>query len=141
MSHDLFTTTLKSTQSWVDDLMFRLKWDDPHRAWHGLRAVLHVLRDRLTVEEAVALGAQLPMLLRGAYYEGWRPAATPVRMRSLEDVYRRVGEHLHGYEGLIDPEEVTVATLDVLSDHNDPGEVVHLRQVLPRDLRSLVSPG
>jgi uncharacterized protein (DUF2267 family) len=31
--------------------------------------VLHALRDRLTVEEASDLAAQLPMLIRGLYYE------------------------------------------------------------------------
>ena len=36
--------------------------------------MLHAVRDRLQVNDAVSLGAQLPELLRGAYYEQWRPA-------------------------------------------------------------------
>jgi hypothetical protein len=39
-----------------------------------LGGMLHVLRDRLTIQEAVQPGAQLPMLIRGLYWEGWDPA-------------------------------------------------------------------
>jgi len=42
-----------------------------------VRAGLHALRDRLIPDEAVDLGAQLPMLVRGMHYEGWKPNATP----------------------------------------------------------------
>src|SRR3972149_5548702 len=66
-SPDVFEGTLQKTQVWLNDLMFELDWEDrPQKAYLALRTVLHALRDRLTVEEAVQLGAQLPMLVRGA---------------------------------------------------------------------------
>ncbi|HEY7713558.1 MAG TPA: DUF2267 domain-containing protein, partial [Candidatus Binatia bacterium] len=64
-SHDVFEGTLQKTQIWLNDIMTELDWhDQPHKAYLALRTVLHALRDRLTVEEAVQLGAQLPMLVR-----------------------------------------------------------------------------
>jgi uncharacterized protein (DUF2267 family) len=39
--------------------------------------VLHVLRNRLTPEQAMHLGAQLPLLVRGIFYDGWRIAGKP----------------------------------------------------------------
>lgn len=70
---EIFGNTLQKTHLWLDDLMAELGWQDRHKAYLALRAVLHTLRDRLTVEEAAHLGAQLPMLIRGFYYEGWDP--------------------------------------------------------------------
>jgi uncharacterized protein (DUF2267 family) len=69
---------MQKTQIWLKDLMSQLDWEDrPHKAYLALRTVLHALRDRLTVEEAVQLGAQLPMLVRGFYYEGWTLKGKP----------------------------------------------------------------
>ena len=62
---EVFGTTLEKTNRWVNEISDLLHWDDHHKAYHGLRAVLHVLRDRLPVPEAAHLGAQLPMLVRG----------------------------------------------------------------------------
>jgi uncharacterized protein (DUF2267 family) len=50
--------------------------------------VLHALRDRLTVNEAAQFGAQLPMLVRGIYYEGWDPTRLPVKMNREEFLQR-----------------------------------------------------
>jgi hypothetical protein len=55
-----------------------------------LRATLHALRDRLTVEEVAQLGAQLPMLIRGFYYEGWDPTGKPLRERHEEQFLVRI---------------------------------------------------
>jgi hypothetical protein len=68
-------TGLTATRVLVKQLCELLHWKDHHKVYQALCAVLHVMRDRLPVEEAVHLGAQLPMLVRGFYDEGWKPAA------------------------------------------------------------------
>ena len=70
---DVFDTTVHKTHVWLNDIMQELGWEDRHKAYLGLRTTLHALRDRLTVEETAQLAAQLPMLIRGLYYEGWDP--------------------------------------------------------------------
>lgn len=67
-------TTIQKTNIWLKEVMDELESDDRHRAYLALRSVLHSLRDRLTVEEATDLGAQLPILVRGFYYDAWNPS-------------------------------------------------------------------
>ena len=64
---EVFDRTVQKTNSWLHDLMQVLQWADKHKAYLALRATLHALRDRLTVDEVAQLGAQLPMLIRGFY--------------------------------------------------------------------------
>lgn len=71
----VFDRTLQKTNLWLGDVMAELDTEDRHQAYSALRATLHALRDRLTVDEAAQLAAQLPLLVRGIYYENWRPAA------------------------------------------------------------------
>src|SRR5690348_9496217 len=73
--------TIQQTNIWLKTLAEELHLDERHEAYVALRAVLHVLRDRLTPEQAVHLGAQLPLLIRGIYYDGWRPVETPADER------------------------------------------------------------
>ena len=77
-----FDQTLQKANVWLRDIRTELWWLDSDRVYHALRAVLHALRDRLTLEEAVNLGAQLPLILRGCYYEGWRPRHAPSSERT-----------------------------------------------------------
>lgn len=60
---DVFDRTLQTTNIWLDDIMAGLG-PDRHLAWHVLGAVLHALRDRLPLDQAAHLGAQLPLLVR-----------------------------------------------------------------------------
>ena len=76
-----FDSTVQLTNAWLNELAEDQGGRDHSRAYQALRAVLQALRDRLTVEEVAALGAQLPLLVRGFYYEGWHPSGIPQRAR------------------------------------------------------------
>lgn len=58
---------------------------DRNRAGRIFRAVLHALRDRLPMDEAAHLGAQLPIIWKGVYYDGFVPHREPVRIRHEQD--------------------------------------------------------
>jgi uncharacterized protein (DUF2267 family) len=66
---EVFDTTVQATNAWLKEIM-ETTGPDRRRAYHVLTAVLHALRDRLTVDEVAQLGAQLPILVRGLYYVG-----------------------------------------------------------------------
>src|SRR5258706_13987050 len=76
----IFDTTIRKTADWLRQIMQALGWENEQRAYLALRAVLHTLRDRLPIAEAAHLGAQLPMLIRGFYYDGWKPASKPLKL-------------------------------------------------------------
>src|SRR3972149_11243980 len=84
--------TVQVTHIWINELDAKLEWNNKPRAYRLLKTVLHGLRDWLQLNEMAHLGAQLPGLLRGAYYEQWRPTITPVKQRSKEDFLARVDE-------------------------------------------------
>lgn len=132
----VFDQTVEKTDQWLHELMSEMGWSNPHRAYSALRAVLHALRDRLRVEEAVDLGAQLPMLIRGFYYEGWRPAGRPLKYRHKEEFLRHVSEN---YAGLADSErELAVrAVFHLLARHVTGGEIRHVMDQLPAEMRVL----
>src|SRR5439155_19096467 len=78
---EVFDRTIQETNIWLGEIADDLG-PDRQVAYRVLRAVLHALRDRLTVEQAAHLSAQLPMLIRGIYYESYQPAKTPNTARS-----------------------------------------------------------
>jgi uncharacterized protein (DUF2267 family) len=132
-----FERTIQITNTWLDDIQAQLGWGaDQHQAYQALRAVLHALRDRLPVDHVAALAAQLPMLVRGIYYEGWHPHGKPVKERHKEDFLAHVLAACRDAIE-IDPEEVTRAVFRVLPKHVTLGEIEHVKQSLPTDIREL----
>lgn len=133
---ETFAKTIHKTNEWLGELCADLGWDDAHKAYVALRAVLHALRDRLIVEEAVELGAQLPMLVRGFYYEGWRPAGKPLKERTLEAFLQHVSAELPpSFDG--DAEKVTSAVFRLLDRRISEGEVEDVKSLLPKGIRDL----
>jgi uncharacterized protein (DUF2267 family) len=133
---EVFDTTLHKTNSWLNDLMLVLSWQDRRKAYLALRATLHALRDRLTVEEVAQLGAQLPMLIRGFYYEGWDPTGKPLRERTKEQFLARIEQQFRS-DDLIDPEQVACAVFIVLANRVTAGEIEDVKQILPAEIREL----
>ena len=131
-----FDRTIHTTNVWLHDLMNQMGWLDKHHAYQALRAVLHALRDRLAVDQAAALGAQLPLLIRGAYYEGWHPHGKPLKERKKEEFLAHVAMAFPN-DPLFNSEEVARAVFRVLAKHVTPGEIQHVKLTLPGEIRLL----
>ncbi len=136
-----FDKAVHNANLWLKDVMEELDWEDRHRAYAALRATLQALRDRLTVEEAAQLGAQLPTLVRGIYYEGWHPSGKPLKERHKEDFLRHIAHALR-YDAQAEPENVARAVFRVLAHRVTVGEMEDVRRILPGEIRALVpAPG
>jgi uncharacterized protein (DUF2267 family) len=132
---DTFDKTVQESNLWLKDVMERLNTYDRHHAYSTLRAVLHALRDRIGPENAAHLGAQLPMLLRGLFYEGWDPTGKPTKERHESAFLAHIARELPRATGPGEIEQGALAVLDVLSKHIDRGAAVKLAAILPQDLR------
>ena len=128
--------TVQETNVWLKAVEDELGLDTRQQAYNALRAVLHTLRDRLPAEVAIKLGAQLPMLVRGIYYEGWHAAATPTRERHIEDFAEHVLSELPGQFPL-DALTVARGVFEILWEKLDPGEFEKVMNHLPTSLRAM----
>lgn len=131
-----FDSTLQTTHRWLKELKYVAALENEDQAYSLLRSVLHALRDRMPTDEAVHFGAQLPMLVRGFYYEGWKPSRTPVRQRSLEAFVAGLGP-IPRNAGDLEPEQALRSVFLMLDHRISEGELADVRATLPEELRSL----
>lgn len=121
---------------WVNELDARVGWADKPRAYRLLRSVLHEVRDHLSPDEAAQLGAQLPVLVRGVFYDGWNPSKTPVKERSRAGFIDRVQESFRT-DPMDDAEHAIRAVFWLLDRHVSEGEMEHVRQTFNARVRAL----
>lgn len=126
---------VQQMQIWLKGLCDSGGYASEAEALAVLRAVLHQLRDRLTPEEAVDLGAQLPLIARGVYYEGWRPARTPQRIRTRQEFLDGVAARLAPHP--IRAESATRDVFSLLSQAIDSGEIADVINQLPDHVKEL----
>jgi uncharacterized protein (DUF2267 family) len=69
---EVFDETVHKSNRWLKEID-EVLGSDRHQAYQALRAVLHCLRDRLTVNEAAQLGDQLRMFVASITKRGTRP--------------------------------------------------------------------
>ena len=129
-----FDTTLQKTNGVLKSIEEAYGWPKERRqqSYDALRAVLHALRDRLTVEEAAQLSAQLPMLIRGIYFEGWDPTRVPVRMNRDEFLARIRNEFPFEVPGGV--ERLFDTVVQSLRRFITEGEWEDVRSHLPKDV-------
>ncbi len=133
----IIARSVEKAHIWINDVAEELGTDDHAQAYRALRAYLHALRDRLPVNEAAQLAAQLPELIRGIYYEDWKPGATPVQYHSLADLLDRIAEDA-GLGGETSASYAASAVATVLRSHVSAGEIADVRAVLPEKLRPIL---
>lgn len=133
--HEL-DTTLHQANNWLREVMQRLGTDDAHTGHTAMRVTLHALRDRIGPENAAHLGAQLPTLIRGIYYDGWHPSGTPTKERHKQQFLDHVRKELRTGTA-IDPEAAIGAVLEVVCEKTAEGEAVKIARLFPKDLREL----
>ena len=126
---------VSETEHWVDDTVRQLGWHSREKAFESLIAALHAMRDCLPWDEVVQVGACLPPLLRGFYYEGWHPTARFLPLKTRDLFLERIRDALHQEPG-IDAELVARAVFSLLARRLPPGELEGIKAVTPKELHA-----
>ena len=131
-----FDRTVQKTHMWLNELSAQMAWEGQDKAYAALRATLHALRDRLPPVEAAEFGAQLPMLIRGFYYEGWSPTGKPLKERRKKQFLAHIDEELKDRR-LGSSEDIARSVFKVLKHRITQGEMQDVTHILPREIRKL----
>jgi uncharacterized protein (DUF2267 family) len=132
---DVFDKSIQVTNTWLNEIM-EDHGPDRQLAWHILSAVLRSTRDRLPADLAAHLGAQLPFLVRGTFYDQFEPSRLPEKIRTREEFLDRVQQGMGGARP-VNSEEAVQSVFKVLSHYIDPGQVRKVRDALPEEIRGL----
>lgn len=133
----VFDDTIHTTNVWLKELMASLHFEQREDAYRALRETLHALRDRLPANTAAGFAAQLPMLVRGIYYEGWRPGAGPSEDRTIADFTGHVHQAFQQTNVRRDPAEIVRAVFELLDEKISDGEIDNVKSCLPPKIRQL----
>jgi len=130
-----FDAAVRGTEDWIEDLKQRLDWHDRERVYLALLTALHALRDCLGRDEAVHVGAHLPTLLRGLYYEGWHTSQKKTSA-SRPAFLLRIHDGVHR-DPAVDPEQVARAALALLAARLPAAELEDAKAATPPALHNL----
>lgn len=131
----VFDHTLHTTNVWLDEISAYVG-PDRKLAWKVLATVLQTLRDELQPELAAHLAAQLPLLVRGAYYEHYQPSRQPRDLAGEGPFLAAIGEKLKDSRGVA-PKLAVAVVFSVLERHVSPGELAKVRNALRKEIRAL----
>jgi uncharacterized protein (DUF2267 family) len=131
---DVFDKTLQTTHVWLMSL--RRDWPRRSPRVAVLGAVLRATRDRLPMDLAAHFGSQLPLLVRGTYYDRLRPSELPSKLRSLDEFLNGIEAEL-AMNRPVNSRDATRAVFQILSRHVNRGQIEKVRQALPEDVRAI----
>lgn len=129
--------SMQKTNDWLKEVAENLGTGDREKAYQALRAVLHVLRERLTVEEGADLVAQMPLVMKGIFYDGFRPGKGLEKIKTKEEFFQRVEEQSKGFND-IDGALASRAVFRVMEKKISEGEIVDIESILPQDLKDFM---
>ncbi|MGB5820735.1 MAG: DUF2267 domain-containing protein [Saonia sp.] len=117
---------------------------DTEKAGRILTSVLYALREIIPMEESLQFIAQLPMFLKAAYVNGWTIKKKKPKIKRMEEFIALVKEfdgaaaiNDYGYEDDLAEKYINL-TFIYLRKYVSLGEMEDIRDVLPKDLKSMV---
>ncbi|GFE65498.1 DUF2267 domain-containing protein [Litoreibacter roseus] len=128
--------TVHVTHEWINELTARLDWGSKRSALRLLRCTLHRVRDHLLTDELAQFSAQLPLLIRGMFFEGWMPKRTPIKERHAEDFTDAIGDQMREADDYRGPQDIR-HVFDLLNNRLSEGEIRDIRACLPEPIRAL----
>jgi uncharacterized protein (DUF2267 family) len=134
---DVFSQAENTAHEWLQTAVRHLATEDPHHAYRVVRAWLHAVRDRLSVDVSVHFAAQLPLVWRGLFYDGWTPQRVPVKY-DAEQFLTRVAHDADVSVG--EARKAVAAVTDALTELTSPDQLGHVLAALPADLRKVLQP-
>lgn len=129
--------SLQKSEAWISEMKTELSWLSNDNRYHVLRAVFHALRDQLSVNEAAHFSAQLPLVLRGTFYEGWNPPQKQPKALSKQEFLMAMRDHLQHADLLkFDLEKGAAVALGVIMSHVSYGEMNDIVKSSSESLKS-----
>jgi len=128
--------SIQSSIEWLNDIKEELKWKDDERVYAATKVTLQTLRDRMIVDETFELAAQMPLLLKGIFFDGYDPSGKPLTIRSREELFNEIQDRFDKAEGL-SGEVITRAVLKVLYRRVGEGEMDDIKDNMPADIQGL----
>jgi len=143
MAKNILNKHVHKALEWINEINDSLEWDSQAYALDALRAVLHQLRDNLPTIDAVHLGAQFPLIIRGIYFEEWRPSQVPFKQKQKQFFIESVRDNLERYTRKSfedeDVEFIIRTVFQILSSHIDDGESGKLLRILPFGIADFIA--
>lgn len=128
--------TVQLTHEWINELRERLAWSSSRDALRLLRVTLVQVRDHLGHEEVAQLSAQMPLLIRGMFFEGWKPAQTPLRDRKLDHFIAAIEDQVSEVMDWRGRQDI-LAVFKTLNNRISEGEIRDVKAALPEGIREL----
>ncbi|WP_018686817.1 DUF2267 domain-containing protein [Actinokineospora enzanensis] len=132
----VFDNAAHTARQWLCEVAERFPTADEDFAYRALRSWLHLVRDQLAPESTAHLAAQLPELLRGVFYEGWRPAHVPASLGAAE--FAAEYAVLAGISQA-DVDRTAPVVTAALADRLSPGLIDKILGQLRHDVRALIA--
>lgn len=118
--------------------------DEQNRVLIIWRAVLHSIRDRITLGESFQLFAPLPMIFKGVYVEGWQYSTKPSKNFDSIKEFKNEVKALQSQYGEAEfswsksTEEIISITINSLDRYLEDEQLEHIKGQMPVEIKDIV---
>jgi uncharacterized protein (DUF2267 family) len=133
---EVLDRTWQKAHELVNELKGRLDWSSDRDTLRLLRVTLHQIRDRIHVNETAQLSAQLPIIIRGMFFEGWQPNLVPLPERRAADFISAIEHHVGDMMEYRGPQDI-LTVFKLLNARISAGQINDIRANLPEEIRAL----
>jgi uncharacterized protein (DUF2267 family) len=120
----------KEFEAFMSDFMALADMPTHHRAYHSIRAVLHVFRNHLPVKDAMTFASALPPILRAIFVEDWRSTGETPPFPDRKSLLREI-KSIHPDHNLA-PDTVMKDAAKALRRHVNAREFDRVLAQLPK---------